>query len=135
MNEPEDPEETASNDAAFALVLKSLQESMRAAMNLGTAGCLYTLEGHTPVPCDDFMTWAMLYEDRGRVVQQDQIGEYWISTVFLGMNTRLWGGPPVLFESMVFLGEKSTGADQRYSTWDEAVAGHARICAALRESG
>src|SRR5258708_10813621 len=132
MNEPEDPEETASNDAAFDHVLKLMRERM----NAGTAGFLYRLDGHTPVRCDDFVEWAMAYEDRGRIVQQDQIGEYWISTVFLGINSRLFRGPPVLFESMVFIGEKpNSSSAERYSTWDEALAGHLRICAALRESG
>jgi hypothetical protein len=126
MNEPEDQERKQALD----LALKSLREKM----NKGASGLLYKLEGHTAVPCDDFIEWALAYEDRGRIVQQDQIGDYWVSTVFLGLNTRMFSGLPALFESMVFINNKSSESE-RYSTWDEALAGHLRICAALRESG
>jgi hypothetical protein len=50
-----------------------------------------------------------------------------VSTVFLGLN-HAWGDrdPPLLFESMVFGGPFSDD-QERYATWAEAEAGHARL--------
>jgi hypothetical protein len=100
----------------------------------------FILDGHTPVECNDLILWAMWFEDtrKKRIVQQDRIGDFWVSTVFLGLNHNWWGdGPPILFETMVF--DRSshgkyarTGAQERYCTWDEALAGHLVLCAELR---
>ena len=46
-----------------------------------------------------------------------------VSTVFLGLDHQHFDGPPLLFETMVFVGEHGDEME-RYSTWDEAVAGH-----------
>lgn len=62
-------------------------------------------------------------------------GDEWtVSTVFLGMDHRFDDGPPLLFETMVFSTKnwrKGRGLSEhdmdRYSTWDEAEAGHARM--------
>lgn len=55
-----------------------------------------------------------------------------VSTVFLGLDhSYIGGGPPVVFETMVFTDDHSHGEDQeRYCTWDEAVKGHERYVAA-----
>lgn len=52
-----------------------------------------------------------------------------ISTVFLGLNQRLFGPPdlpPEVFETMVF---PDCEVCWRYSTWAEAEAGHAEVLA------
>jgi hypothetical protein len=49
-----------------------------------------------------------------------------VSTVFLGLDHRFGDGPPIVFETMVFGGPFDQDCD-RYESWDEAVAGHARI--------
>jgi hypothetical protein len=46
-----------------------------------------------------------------------------VSTVFLGLDHSFGDGPPVLFETMVF-DDYGGGDAWRWSTWDEAVAGH-----------
>jgi hypothetical protein len=121
MSKPED-------EVAFDREMKRISDQM----NEEASQHLFILEGHTPVPCKDFVKWAMSYEDRGRIVQQDQIRGYWVSTVFLGINTRL-SGKPLLFETMAFLNHKATYEfTLRYSTWDEAVAGHALTCERLK---
>lgn len=82
-----------------------------------------------------------------KVVKQEQVGMYWISTVWLGLNHG-WTetGPPVIFETMVFpqSGDenidalvKATEDDEwgsmlerdsdRYCTEAEALAGHQRM--------
>jgi len=73
----------------------------------------------------------VLFDDReARRVAKTQVGEAEVSTVFLVIDHQFGNGPPLVFETMVF-GAK--GEPQwRYSTWDEAVAGHERVVAALR---
>lgn len=48
-----------------------------------------------------------------------------VSTVFLQLDHAYDGGKPLVFETMVF-GGPHDGDQERYSTWDEAEAGHAR---------
>lgn len=48
-----------------------------------------------------------------------------VSTVFLGMDHNFSDGPPLLFETAVF-GEAGTTGIQRYSTYADALAGHAK---------
>jgi hypothetical protein len=73
-----------------------------------------------------------------------QRGDVIVSTVFLGINHNFRErGPAVLFETMTFRGTMTVdiGGVQReiaasdgeremwrYSTWDDALAGHAAIC-------
>jgi hypothetical protein len=93
----------------------------------------YILDGHTPVPVD-LMTWARWFEESRteadaritRRVAGDEIGPYFVSTVFLGVNHQYGSGPPLLFETMVF----RDGDDVlcwRYSTWAQAEEGHGKI--------
>jgi hypothetical protein len=57
-------------------------------------------------------------------VAYDVVDGVTVSTIFLGINTSFIG-PPRLFETMVFGGEYDM-EQERYSTWDEAEAGHTR---------
>lgn len=50
-----------------------------------------------------------------------------VSTVFLGLNMRFGPGLPLLFETMVFNGPLQDEM-ARYSTWQEAEAGHDEFC-------
>ncbi len=87
--------------------------------------------GVTPVPegDDDLKLWTEGFEKSYRIVAQDQVGNKWVSTVFLGIDHNYRDdGPPLLFETMVF--EDDHGGDMwRYSTWDEAMEGHKAACA------
>lgn len=102
-------------------------------------------EDHNPVPVagfEDFYVW--LDAERERVGQElpvatlqvanDNWGERpdCVSTVFLGVNHNYDDGPPTLFETMLFTDDDRDQSMWRYSTWDEAVAGHASVVAALR---
>lgn len=84
-----------------------------------------------PAPCDDLIAWATWMETADRHVGDTTVGETRISTVFLGLDHNHWEGPPILFESMVFLGAGETGTMERYHTRSEALAGHARIVRAV----
>ncbi len=95
---------------------------------------LYRLEGHTPVPVADLLTWARWHATADRRVALTRIGTVEVSTVFLGLDHQWGSGPPLLFETLAFRVEEGArdalghlGA--RYSTWADAVAGHAALCA------
>jgi hypothetical protein len=86
------------------------------------------LEDHS-IEAVDLETWAKWFETADRKVRRteytDQAGErILISTVFLGLDHSFsLDGPPILFKTMVFGGSLDESQD-RYATWDEAVAGH-----------
>lgn len=91
--------------------------------------------GQEPIKCDDLEQWGNWFETAERHVAETTIGRYWVSTVFLGVDHsyRLPDdppGPPLLFETMTFhQGGNEVEDDDgfgRWSTWEEAEAGHAR---------
>jgi hypothetical protein len=93
----------------------------------------YILDGHTPVPCEDLITWAKWIERTDeRRVALTETRDLRVSTVFLGLDHNFgvpWGTDPILFETMVFRrkGDNWEGDEcERYRTWDEAEAGHQR---------
>jgi hypothetical protein len=97
----------------------------------------YRLDGQTPVRVPDIVTW-----DRWFTTADRQVRDTWlvarttrqavrVSTVFLGMDHQ-WAreGPPLLFETMV--SEAALDLRERCSTWAEAEAQHAAVCALVR---
>lgn len=88
----------------------------------------YLNEDKTCTRCD-LKTWSNQFEELRKHhkhhVSEDEIDGFLISTVFLGNNHNFFGGPPLLFETMVFKGD--SGHDiymNRYTTWAEAEEGH-----------
>jgi len=65
-----------------------------------------------------------------RIVGQEYVGPYWVSTVWLGLDHSHSEGPPVIFETMVFVPdeeEHTLGPEMlchRYCTEAEAKQGH-----------
>lgn len=92
----------------------------------------YILDGHKAVPAT-LMEWAKWYETADRTVAKTQIGDVNVSTVFLGLDHSFGYGPPQLFETMAFGGELDQ-EQERYSTWDQAIAGHDVMCARVRST-
>jgi len=82
--------------------------------------------------CEDVMVWGEWFETASRVVARTVIGEVCISTIFLGLDHN-WepDGPPILWETIIFGGPHDQYED-RYSTLEDAVAGHARVVAFCR---
>ena len=90
-----------------------------------------------PAPIDDCIAWAEWVganHDRSVVEQTTMAGPdgsiIQVSTVFLGLDHSHGGPLPLLYETMIFGGQH----DQmmwRYSTPEQATAGHADIVAAL----
>lgn len=79
-----------------------------------------------PIPCDDSTLWGRWFQTADRIVASDHIGDIHISTVFLAIDHNFAGnGAPVLWETMIFGGPQD-GYQQRYSSREEAVIGHAK---------
>lgn len=96
------------------------------------------LDGHTVVPCD-WDTYVTAYRTNRkpwRVAETTIPDKHWISTVFLGNDHSFgFGREPLWFETMVF-GLTADGQPdyheidcERYTTWEEAEAGHSRLVA------
>lgn len=98
-------------------------------MNDGT----YILDGKTPVLEPDLHKWGEWFETANRQVEVSIIYDVTLSTVFLGLDHSWSVGPPVLFETMIFGGPRDREYE-RYSTWDEAEAGHKKMFEELRSA-
>jgi hypothetical protein len=81
-----------------------------------------------PVGCDDVTVWgAWMQADENVIVAQEDVGDFRVSTVFLGIDHAFGGGPPVLWETIIF-GPGGTcldGYPRRYRSRAEAVEWHA----------
>ncbi|MAF42608.1 MAG: hypothetical protein CMI54_00375 [Parcubacteria group bacterium] len=91
----------------------------------------YKLINKKPVLCEDVLEWGRWFEDADRDVAKNYIGEsseHTVSTVFLGIDHSFGGGKPLLFETMIFWEDANDYEEyqERYSTWEEAEAGHKR---------
>lgn len=97
---------------------------------------MYILDGRQPVPATA-EEWGRWFQTADRTVRKTEIhhptrGMIEVSTVFLGLDHG-WDGRVQLYESMTF-GDGVTDENQvqiRYATWDEAEAGHAKVCRAV----
>ena len=76
--------------------------------------------------CDDL--WGRWFQTADRQVARDERDAVVVSTVFLGLDDASGPGRPLLFETMIFGGPHDQDR-ARYSTWAEATAGHAVMCA------
>jgi hypothetical protein len=93
----------------------------------------YILDGRNAVKTD-LMTWARWFEKgTERHVADETINGHRISTVFLGVDHSFGQGPPLLFETMVFGGSLNQEQD-RYTTWEQAEAGHKAMVDRVREA-
>jgi len=78
----------------------------------------------------DMMEWAAMYERNNRHVGDTCVKfrghTYRVSTVLLGLDHSFMGGPPLIFETMVFEDGDMGGLDymRRYSTKEQARKGH-----------
>jgi hypothetical protein len=95
-------------------------------------------DGRTPVGEPDVIKWGRWFETADRCVASTFLphGAGRISTIFLGIDHQFGDGPPILYETMSFMGDEHEDFFDRYATWDEAEAGHRRIVlAALKQIG
>ena len=66
-----------------------------------------------------------------RVLARDWVGPVEVTTVWLGFDHSFRSAEPVIFETVVF-GGRMDQYSRRYSTEEEALAGHARVLATVR---
>lgn len=98
----------------------------------------YKLEGHKAVPIEnnDVIEFAQNLETVDRQVALTRLADgVEVSTVFLGLDHNWLGDErgPQIFETAVFgFAPDNVQIKRRYSTWDEAAAGHEKIVAAIR---
>ncbi|HYE77547.1 MAG TPA: hypothetical protein VEI97_06150 [bacterium] len=79
------------------------------------------------------MSWALWFETHNRQIALDEpLPGVQVSTVFLGLDHQ-WDDsrPPLIYETMTFGYEGDGGWQLRYSTREEALAGHALVISAL----
>jgi hypothetical protein len=88
-----------------------------------------------PVPClslIDWAIWSAANPDK-RIVKKEYVGEFWISTVFLGIDyNHTADGPPILWETLVFKGGTSLDgehydSDHCAGSCEQAEAMHAAM--------
>lgn len=91
----------------------------------------FILNGKEAVPVDDVLEWGRFFETSDRRIARDEIGSVIVSTVFLGLDHQFGDGPPLIFETLA-TGGKLDGEMDRYSTWDEAAAGHVAMCVKVK---
>ena len=86
-----------------------------------------------PVLEPNILRWARWYESADRRVAWSDISQgVHVSTVFLGIDHNFGGGPPLLYETMVFGGPMDQH-QERYTTREEAVAGHEEVVRRVKE--
>lgn len=78
------------------------------------------------VPVPDVLTWARWMETGEGHLADDTVGDVRVSTVFLGIDHSDNGGPPVLWETMVF-GGPLDDEQERYTSREDALRGHAAM--------
>jgi len=88
----------------------------------------------SPMPTSKW-TWLFSYFEEYRLVEQTEIGQLLVSTVWLGIDHSFgYGDEPIIFETMVFgLSDEWDEYMQRYSTEEEAKRGHEQVVTAIRE--
>jgi hypothetical protein len=70
--------------------------------------------------------WGKDFSNRDRVLAKTDVGDYEVSTVFLGIDhSHSPDGPPILWETMVF-GEDAE-YQERYPTYADAARGHVEV--------
>lgn len=91
------------------------------------------LKGKEVVPSEDTEEWAKWFgKAENRVIDKTRVGDAEVSTVFLAINHGFTGNRELWFETMVF-GGPHDGQQDRYETYDQAVAGHKEVVASLGE--
>jgi len=93
----------------------------------------YTLDADgKPQPCDDVLEWARWLESDERILRQTRMRlpdqrVMLASTVFLGIDHAFMGGPPVLWETMVFDAPDGEERGRRHCSAEAALEYHKQV--------
>lgn len=102
---------------------------------------LHILKRKKPVRCKNLLEWAEWHSKHRKevIVGQKKVGEFLVSTVFVGMDLSNRG----LFETMIF-GEwvasswgkyRESYGQVRFQTWEEAEKGQKEAVAMVKKVG
>ena len=93
----------------------------------------YILKDRNPVVCDSLEKWAQWFEHHAeeRKVGKTTVSGVFVSTVFIGLDHSFGNGKPIVFETIAFGRKNRSLAQERYSTWAEAEAGHKKMVEAF----
>lgn len=93
----------------------------------------YILKDGVPVHEPDIKKWGLWFQTADRVLNKTKVEGVEVSTVFLGLDHGFDNEDlPVLWETMIFGGPHDQ-EEWRYTSREEAMAGHERIVRALLE--
>ena len=82
-------------------------------------------DGQQVIACSDIRKWGKWYEYANRVVKQEEVGNMWISTIFLGIDYGWGNGAPIVWETMVFKNNlKGEEMDRCAGNREQALAMH-----------
>jgi hypothetical protein len=100
----------------------------------------YILDHRDVVPEPDYSKWEQWMETADLILATTDNGVIRIKTLFLGIDQNFDGsGPPLLFETMTYLTDEFEEETERlkvefrglecwrWSTWEEADAGHWKV--------
>ena len=76
---------------------------------------------------------AQVNSPEERIVKQEYVSGYFVSTVFLQIDHALFSDTPVLFETLVFGDPDERDDMERYHTYAEACEGHQRFVDRYRQ--
>jgi hypothetical protein len=80
--------------------------------------------------------WSAAFQQDDRTVARTNLGTRGeLSTVYLGLDSSFGDGPPLIFETMMFGGPMHALRLGRYSTEEQAKAGHQAALDALLHHG
>ena len=126
-------------------VVKKLMKTSKYTIKNGFTTATSTVSTHPDKPKTDkfdkdgmpldLFTWGRLMEDRDYTrINVTEIGPYFFSTVWMGLDHSFGEGPPLIFESMAFKNRKSEQPNDRediyqdrYSTLNRARLGHFKM--------
>ncbi len=85
-------------------------------------------------PEPDLLAWAKWFSEANRDVKDERVGKARVSTVFMGLNHAFGGGPPILWETMVFGGPLGGEQDRCAGNREQAEAMHERMMKRVRQA-
>lgn len=98
-------------------------------------GHVYRLNGKKPVPCTFGEYIAALKSPANRIVEQTQVGDLLVSTIFTGIDHAFGTGEKQLFETAVFGLPDDLQPRWRFPTWNQAVREHRKLVLSLESRG
>lgn len=102
---------------------------------------LYLLnEDREVIPCPEGFNWGEWIEKTvgfrsvgSKTFTSGDTGiDIWVATTFTGTNSSIFGGPPLVFETMVFRNGHASES-RKASSWQEAEQNHQIFCEKVKK--